>query len=634
MSDADFDEAEAWFEAEQERYEAGYEAQEKANKSAKVVANNQAGKPSSATVARHSWKKGYFVKDDGRTYLGSYDDGGKETEEHVSSGYAFISAILDDYEQNPPERYYVIKGKTVSGKAEFETTVKISAFVGNNASRKILMNLWAEDDLGDMSISVMKALSPRPVPHIRIMVRPAWVGGYELVAPGLTDDNTKFMYSRKVNVDFSAVGDVSAGKEAIRKGLLAFDTKNTVMLFNTIIGAPVVAKLWPGDRYGLFIQAQTQWKKTTAAMLFANMCGPLTEVNLVRWGDGATSNATEHIAANTGPFVFLLDNYKQYTDKDPGNLQKFIHAVVEGTEKDRLRSMNSEISLGQSTEYQCTPIITGEQYPGSDAATRSRIIVVNWTDVKNLEYLTEAQAHLADINAFGKAWFKWLNSDDGIIATLGYEKKFDEYRLKYIKKSVDSSSSGRIASNAAVVALVWEIFKQWPEAQTKLNDGQSLAEEFTTAMENAIDAHIIEAQRELSEQLDGQKFIDWLIAKIFTGKYYLTGRAVGVSYKENYSELIGEFKPADTRENRDKPEVFIRPEVLSATLLPAWQRDSNGTKTDRKALLRQLVSLGYIKYDDKNQAFTMLRTIDKKQQRVHVFLKIFDVNETTITGDT
>jgi hypothetical protein len=318
------------------------------------------------------------------------------------------------------------------------------------------------------------------------------------------------------------------------------------------------------------------------------------------------------LAARTGPFPFLLDNYKQYSDKDPSALQRLIHAVVEGTEKDRL---NRESMLRSSMDYLCTLIITGEQFPGQDAATRARIIELLWTDATNLEYLTEAQARIKDINAFGKAWLLWINSPHGQAVMAEHAFKFEAARLRYIKAAKDAANAGRLASNAAVVALVWEIFNQWPE-------GHDLAANFYPHLRTAIDNHILNTQADIGEQLDGQKFIDWLKAEFMVGRYYVTGKVEPVRIG-TISEHIGHFNLADPKEHRYVDEVLIAPEILSAKLLPAWQKATNGTRTDKKALLRQLVSLGYLRYDETHKGYSVSRWIDKKKKRVHAFLKIF-----------
>lgn len=558
------------------------------------------------------WAKGVFVGLDGCTRQGEEGKDGQKVSGKISDGYAYLAAILEDYEQSPPERYFVIRGKPISAANEFEITAKISDFGDSRTAKKILLTLWAEDRLGKMDIDVIKVLSPKPVKHIRILNRPAWIDG-ELVAPGLAATETRFNYARKVCVDFSETGDLAAGRDALIKALLAFDPKNAAILFATVLGAPIIARCWPGDRYCLFIQGTTQTKKTSALTVFMSMYGRnySKESFLVRWGDGATGNAIEHIAAKTGPFPFPLDNYKQYSDKDPAALQKLIHAVVEGTEKDRL---NRDSSLRAADEYQCSLIVTGEQFPGQDAATRARIIELLWSDAIHLEYLTEAQAHIEDINAFGKAWLQWLNSETGQAVMGDHAARFDEARLHYLKAANNPGNAGRLASNAAVVALVWEIFNQWEE-------GHELAEKFYPVIKAAIDEHVLNASADISDQLDGEKFITWLRAELLVGRYYLAGKdapLLGMS-----SEQIGHFRPASAN-NQEADEVLIDPAVLSAKLLPAWQRTTNGTKTDKKALLRQLVGLGYLQYDEVNKRYAINRRVEGKTVRIHAFLKVFN----------
>jgi hypothetical protein len=197
---------------------------------------------------------------------------------------------------------------------------------------------------------------------------------------------------------------------------------------------------------------------------------------------------------------------------------------------------------------------------------------------------------------------------------------FGDARIYYLK----AGGIGRVASNAAVISLVWEIFNQWPE-------GHALAEEFSESFGVAINEHIIRAQSDITDQLDAQKFVDWLRAELFVGRYYLTGKAELMSGA--IAENVGWFATKDLKEKRPDDEVRILPEVLKAKLLPAWQKTTNGTRTDARALLRQLVSCGYLEYDNQEKRFTMGREIDKKTTRVHVFKRIFEEDGKRLPGD-
>ena len=61
MTEMTDDEVDAYFKAEQERLE--YEQEEQPAENAKASVQG------SAELPRYSWKKGYFVKNDGKTYL-------------------------------------------------------------------------------------------------------------------------------------------------------------------------------------------------------------------------------------------------------------------------------------------------------------------------------------------------------------------------------------------------------------------------------------------------------------------------------------------------------------------------------------------------------------------------------------
>ena len=57
---------------------------------------------------------------------------------------------------------------------------------------------------------------------------------------------------------------------------------------------------------------------------------------------------------------------------------------------------------------------------------------------------------------------------------------------------------------------------------------------------------------------------------------------------------------------------LIFPDVLTAKLLPAWQKATSGAKADRKSLLGKLTKHAYLKFDEKEQRYTFGRRIEGK----------------------
>jgi hypothetical protein len=361
--------------------------------------------------------------------------------------------------------------------------------------------------------------------------------------------------------------------------------------------------------------------KTAFAMLLSSIYGQgySYEANILRWGEGTTSNAAAHIAALAGPFVFVLDNYKAYFPKDPADMQRLVHGILEGAEKARMQQDSN--NLRDSEEYLCTPVITGENYPGQDAATRARIVQLDWEKPKDIDCVTEAQEHIADINALGKEWCLWLSSDEGKAAMKAIESNFIEVRSDYIKKVGDTINAGRIATNAAIIHLIWQLLGLW-----------SVTAEFVRKHDETLDAaindHILYAKEDVNSSTEADKFISWLRAQIEIGRYNIS------SCNKRIENNMATFKPSTTiahyREIEGKKELLMQPDILDNILLPEWQKMANGVRADKKSLRKQLHQRRYLQYDGKNGSFTSIRKIGTQNKRVLVF----DADEVLIEGVT
>ncbi len=394
------------------------------------------------------WARGYFIDISGKTKLGYRE---KNTNEQmakwVSDGWVCIDYILESINSKGSiERSYVLFGKPHLKKKPFQITVKAAEISDARKLKSLLENEFGVDRVGDMGLDVIKSLSRKNQKYLKILTRPEWVED-QLIAPGLVPDRDfKFNFERKVAVDFTLPngGQAEEGVKALQNITETWDAKNGIILITIFFAAPVVAKLWPGDRFSLFLIGRTGSQKTSAVMLMGSLygIGYFIEANLVRWGDGSTNNAAEHLAAKTGPFPFVNDNYKNYTDKDPIYMQRMIHAILEGTEKDRMEKSSN--NLREADEYYCIPVITGENYPGNDSATRARVIQLEWTDPINIDKLTEAQKHVNDLNALGRAWCQWLSSADGKEAMKDISEKFETKRVKYLKVAKYAVNSGSV----------------------------------------------------------------------------------------------------------------------------------------------------------------------------------------------
>jgi hypothetical protein len=220
---------------------------------------------------------------------------------------------------------------------------------------------------------------------------------------------------------------------------------------------------------------------------------------------------------------------------------------------------------------------------------------------------------IEDLNALGREWCLWLSSPESKESRDTEVAQFDKVRDHYIQEADGAVNPGRIATNAAIIHLVGDMLLNW-------SDTSKFAEKFVQVMKKAIASHILNSREEVNENLEGEKFIKWLRAKIEMGKYAIRGVPNLDNAKVNFSgrsEEIGEYR--ETKDN-DK-HLLMSGDMLDTVLLPSWQKDTvgSGTRADAGTLRRQLVSRGYMVWNDKTGKNTHTRMLFGKNQKVLVF---------------
>ena len=540
--------------------------------------------------------EGYFVDLTGRTCKGLKGEGAVGGTALIADGWAVIREIQELQRPGGVERSFVIACKPRDEEVSTFTIKAEDASNGKTLKAK-LVNAFGRHPIGTLNLEVIQILS-QYTRTIKLFDRPQWIDG-RLAAPGLIE-NGKFDYETGIKIDLTPTGDIDAGVEALETLTRIFDSESAVIVIAAMMGAPVIAKLWPGERFATFLVGMTGTHKTAFVQLLMSMWGEAYshEINIQRWGHGATPNALEHLAAMTGPFPFIIDNYKNYTDRDADHIQKVVHALCEGGEK---RRMNKDSSMRESEEYLCMPIITGENYPGQDAASRARTVMLQWTKATDLERLTEAQKHIKDLVQLGKEFCLWLGTVQGQDQLRQLAEKFDIARGKYLRDTGEAINASRIATNAAIIGLIWELLYDFPPMR-------DTAEGLKEVIEEAIKTHITQSKTEVSEDLDAERFMSWLKAEIEVG--HLAIRNYGESMPETHNmPVIGEHRDGD---------LLITPAVFKSILMTGWQRSTTGARADEKSMQRQLHIRGYLKYDEKHQIFTFPRRIMGGQKRVLV----------------
>lgn len=565
---------------------------------------------------RTAWKYGLFIDEEGCIKKGIYitvkengQDVSKEIANIICQGYVYIDREIISICDN--KNKLALKVKPLHGE---EKEIEIDAYdiADNRKIQGLLCNVFGSDDIKDLKIKHIKYFSDHPLRAIKLFKKPQWYNN-EIIAPGIGNADNQFKFEKNVVVDFNTIGNYQLGIEALENIIKGFNPKHALIGITTFMGAPVMGKLWEGDRFGLFLQATTGFMKTVFINLVAPLygCGYSMEGNLLRWGQGTTANAAAHVAALSGPFPFILDNYKAYGPKDQGEITKLIHGILEGAEKARMLQSSSD--LRESEPYLCTPIFTGENYPGNDAATRARIILLKWEKPRDLDAITNAQTHIADINAFGKQWVLWLSSEEGQLMLEFIADNFDRKRTEYLKVAKDSVNAGRIATNAAILSLIWQLMEFCSYTR-------DFVQKHDEEMQQAINDHILESSDEVNSNTEAEKFISWLNSALDTNQFFISGMSKSDLQIDQYAEAQKaaiKIHIGICKEN----EIWITSDVFNNVLLPAYLKTNDGVRVDKISLRRQLHERDYILYDEKNKKYTLPRYMDQKVKKVMVFKK-------------
>ena len=145
-------------------------------------------------------------------------------------------------------------------------------------------------------------------------------------------------------------GDLDESKAVLRKALRI--NKSAPLLVATILGAPVFARWFKGERFGLGIWGLSNSLKTSTACALMSMWGTgyLDGPKLKSGKASATSYAATVMFADAGWLPQLLDNVKSVDPKDAIEYVGLMNAVLEGSSK---RQGTVDGGLRESRTFEC-----------------------------------------------------------------------------------------------------------------------------------------------------------------------------------------------------------------------------------------------------------------------------------------
>lgn len=501
----------------------------------------------------------------------------------VSEGFAFISQEVRD---EHGEAIFTIEGRgavdghrfkfDISGR-DFSDPRKLkAALVAHYGAQNRVLGLKG-DVIQSLSLGVVKK---------RLVKKPCWLDS-RLVIPGLDEySDLKLDISNAIPADVSTA-DTETGLRALRLMLEAWH--EVIMPLVAVFASPLVAKYLPDDRFGLLLTGTSGLMKTEmlrhCMAIFGS--GYLRESNIVRFGEGATTNAILKLAADSGCLPFFIDNFKPIKKDDAGRLVSLIHAVLEGSEKRRL---NKEAEHREVNEYLTTLLLTGEDLP-TEASTLARVLPVPVEHQPNLDKVTELQAISESLPAIGRLWCQYLSSTKLDLAP--WRAKRQELVMQ--AKENGAINPGRIGTTAATLWYVWQIALQSPLGE--------VLREFNRRFEAELWRLLTNSARLTQESNEAVRFVETLRELIAAGRVWLDEMKSSIGPPVN-EKMIGWVHRPGFSVFTDIDYVAIHPDLaLEAVRKYAGLEIS----VSRPTLYRQLDELGYIDVADDGKRLMLTR---------------------------
>lgn len=357
---------------------------------------------------------------------------------------------------------------------------------------------------------------------------PKWLNG-KIAVPGLDQENLKFDLIPKVPVDVS-VGNIKLARKCLLNLMDVWDPNKMTLLLTMVLGAPLIARWFPGDRFGLVIRGMTGTGKTEAVKLMMGTYGTgyLDESNILKWGEGGTVGALLKVAGRAGCFPWFVDNYKPVRIGSSQSLTVLIHSVLEGGEKMRL-SRNADLKDTQN--FCCTPIITGEDFV-EEASSLARVILIDWSAIEDAHVLTESQKICSNLPALGKSWLTWLSENGNFVDSLKNDFDDDRARCKNALSEAGCINPSRVGTSVAILKIIWKSLLQCPELCDILS-------KYNTNFKNGLVSVLEMLSEETSHSTEAERFVSTLQQAITSKKVRLALKGESAAPDNDHRTTVG-----------------------------------------------------------------------------------------------
>lgn len=480
------------------------------------------------------------------------------------------------------EREFIFEGIGAVDKGKVRFTMQASDLADSKKFKAALINAFgAANRLGEMSFDIVQKITKNTIKRRRLCA-PSWIDGKPMIpGVGLADDiEFKFLDMIPAIV---RDGELDKAKKTL-ENLLDIPGP-TMILVTAVFGAPIYARYFSNDRFGLALWGRSGSLKTSIAK--KAMCiygeGYHDDINLLKFGqNSSTGVGQEELLAGAGILPEIIDNVKSVNPRDAMQYIATVHSVIEG--RNKLRG-KKDGGLRNGKNFGCTPIVTGEIKP-DEASTSARILNLKWTEPKSKKEVDYVNKHIRDLPVIGYHWLRHLAQTE--LKLDGFEEKRSEKTDSFNEKNY--VNSGRLATIYVLLRVTWAALVESPFGDVFESRSKKFVKELDRCAE--------EQGMMVSEETEVAKFIAGITAILATQPHLIQDNEYQKpdEYGKNmYKDVIGRWVDTNTYEEKD---LFLVPAPTLAALKRLGiftQIPSEGSMTDA------LYQAGYLLVDDKRR---------------------------------
>ncbi len=499
--------------------------------------------------------------------------------------YIHTETIAED------ETEFVFEGAGSADKRHVRFVMAAGDCPDSRKLKAMLTNAFgAANRLGELTFDTIQKITRNTIKRRRLTA-PAWVDGKPMV-PGVDlADDIEFKLLDMIPAQVHD-GNLQNAKDCL--GKLLDIPGPTPILVTAIFGAPIYARCFSNDRFGVGVWGRSGSLKTSIAKKAMGIYGEgyNDDINLLKFGrNSSTGVGQSEVLGGAGILPHIIDNVKSVDPRDAQQYIATIHSVIEG--KDKVRG-KKDGGIRDSKAFCCTPIVTGEIKP-DEASTSARIFNLKWSEPKSKAEVDYVAKHIKDLPVIGYHWLRHLAATE--LNLEGFEEnrtaKTDEFNEKnYV-------NSGRLATIYTLLRATWAALLASPFADVFETRSKRFLSELDRCAEEQ--GAMVSEETEVAKFISGIRALSATQPNLFQDDEEPTRNNYG---DKNYKEIIGRWVIKG-----DDKDLFLVPAPTLAALKRLGvftQIPSEGSITDA------LAQADFLILDEKNRKKIQYRLNGKR----------------------